>query len=384
MPAASTKRVPGLPGDYYAPNVRIEVDGKELDPASKGDLLSVKITKDINSLANFELTVNDWDDQRFAFKYSDTATFDIGNRVQLHLGYADRLVPMIRGPITALSPRFPDSGAPSMTVSGHDALFCLRDRKPDQKKDAQIYRDKTYGDIAKIIGGRNGLQVKVGEGGERYPIVVQKSLDDAQFLHWMAKRIDAECYIDVDPTSGEDTLFFIPPPDGRGRDAEVYVFTWGEDLINFTPRISVARQVNKITVRGWDPATKQVIKYTATSKELFGKTQEGTSGPDAVKKCLAGGEASKQEVTVDLPVTSAQEAREYARTLLQERANQFITGTAQVIGLPELRPGTNLELGGLGKRFSGMYYVTKVEHSYGSGYRTQVEVRKTFDGGVRA
>jgi phage protein D len=52
--------------------------------------------------------------------------------------------------------------------------------------------------------------------------------------------------------------------------------------------------------------------------------------------------------------------------------------------LPDLRPGDNLELQGLGRRFSGVYYVLKVEHALGnSGYQTRFDVRKPFDGGTK-
>ncbi len=41
-----------------------------------------------------------------------------------------------------------------------------------------------------------------------------------------------------------------------------------------------------------------------------------------------------------------------------------------------------VDLIGLGKRFSGQYYVTKVDHTIGgSGYQTQFEVEKLKDGG---
>ena len=77
---------------------------------------------------------------------------------------------------------------------------------------------------------------------------------------------------------------------------------------------------------------------------------------------------------VDQPVTSAEEARDLAISLLRERAYKFITGNGQVIGLPDLRPGTNVELKGLGKRFSGDYHVLKVEHSLGNtGFQTKFE-----------
>ena len=86
---------------------------------------------------------------------------------------------------------------------------------------------------------------------------------------------------------------------------------------------------------------------------------------------------------VDSPVTSAQEASELAISLLRERAYEFITGSGQVIGVPELRPGYNVRLSGLGQRFTVDYYVKKVEHTLGSsGYTTNFEVRSTYDGGL--
>jgi hypothetical protein len=46
-----------------------------------------------------------------------------------------------------------------------------------------------------------------------------------------------------------------------------------------------------------------------------------------------------------------------------------------------MRPGDNLKLSFLGKRFSGDYYVKKVEHTLGSnGYLTNFDVRRVYDG----
>ena len=84
---------------------------------------------------------------------------------------------------------------------------------------------------------------------------------------------------------------------------------------------------------------------------------------------------------MDAVVTSQEEAKNLALALLTERAGEFITGRGRVIGLPDLRPGDNLFLKFLGKRFSGEYYVKKVEHTLNSsGYMTDFEVRRLHDG----
>ncbi len=82
-------------------------------------------------------------------------------------------------------------------------------------------------------------------------------------------------------------------------------------------------------------------------------------------------------------MASDEEARELAISLLRERAYEFITGTGRIAGLPELRPGDNLEIYGLGRRFSGNYFVNRVEHTLSSsGFFTQFTARRISDGGT--
>ena len=105
----------GLKTDYYAPDYRIEIEGQELDPKSKGDILEVKVVMDMDNMTSFELNVNNWDDKTFFFKYSDKptdpkqVTYDLGNRVHVKMGYAGKLLSMARGQITTLAPKFPES-----------------------------------------------------------------------------------------------------------------------------------------------------------------------------------------------------------------------------------------------------------------------------------
>jgi len=235
--------------------------------------------------------------------------------------------------------------------------------------------------IAQVIAARNHLDVKVTEDGPPQPLVIQKNQDDARFLMERAKRIDFDCYIRVDPDTGRDTLYFVRPTDQRDTSpTRIYVFEWGKTLISFNPQLKLGQQVSQVTVRGWDPRTKSPIVYTATPNDLPKSSGGGDSGPELVAKKLN----DKQDVVVDLPVASMQEARELAMSLLRERAYQYLTGSGQVIGLPDLRPGDNVELQGLGKRFSGEYYVTKVEHSLGgNGYLTSFDVRSCSDGGMK-
>ncbi len=382
---AMSRLLPGLPPtDYYAPNYRVEVGGRELDPETKGDVLEVKVVMDIENLTSFDISFSNWDDRALAFKYSDTPKLDVGGRVEIRMGYADRLIPMVRGMITGLSPRFPESGPPTIGVSGHDLLFCLKDSKPKEGEPYK-YENKADWEIAEIVARRNGLEaVVVRDEGPTHELVLQKNQDDAQFLMERAKRIDFDLFVQTNSKTGKDALYFVKPTDGRdGRPIRSYEFAWGKTLIEFTPTLSLSGQVSKLTVRGWNPRTKEAIVATADESDLPAGEGGGMNGPAAIARCMAsfGG---KQDRVVDAPVMSEQEAKALAVSLLRERAYEFITGSGRVIGLPDLRPGDNVFLAGLGRRFSGRYFVKKVEHSLGgSGYLTSFEVRKFADGGTR-
>src|SRR5262249_5155120 len=122
MPPERSRRQDGLPADYYAPDYKIEIEGRTLDAEAKGEVLDVKVTMDLENLTGFDLTINNWDDRKIDFKYSNTDTFDVGNRIHVQMGYAGRLLSMAHGVITSLTPHFPESGPPTLGVSGQDSL----------------------------------------------------------------------------------------------------------------------------------------------------------------------------------------------------------------------------------------------------------------------
>ena len=377
MALAHSLHQAGLPSDYYAPDYFVEIKDQALDQETKGDVLDLKVILEKDNIGRFNFTINNWDDKRFAFKYSDSKTFDLGNEVHVKLGYVGSLVSVMRGIITSLAPQFPESGSPTLSVGCMDRMAKLKGRKPKQG-DQQKFVDMRDWEIAQVIAQRNGLNFNATQDGPQRELVIQENTDDARFLIERASEIDFDCFIQTDPKTGKDTLNFIKPTDGRdGRPIRVYEFEWGKSLMSFSPTLTAVDQVGKITVRGWDPRTKKPISYTATKDDLPDLGSGGASGPGVAETAMN----DKQDVVVDRHVFSAEDAKRLAVSMLRKRANQFNTGSGQVIGLADLRPGDNVELKNLGTRFSGRYPVTKVEHSLGgSGFTTTFHVKRRFMG----
>src|SRR5205823_5622217 len=108
---------------------------------------------------------------------------------------------------------------------------------------------------------------------------------------------------------------FVKPTDGRAASQRLtYKFEWGKNMVSFTPELTAARQVSKVTVKGWDPTKKQAITATATKADLAGNKSPGTSGPEVAETKLD----KKEEIVVDWPVQTKEEAKALAVSLLRE------------------------------------------------------------------
>ena len=254
-------------------------------------MLEIHVVLELDQMASFEITFNNWDDKLLRFKYSESEAskelFKIGQLVAIQLGYADKLVPVMSGQITSLSPAFPESGSPTIRISGTDGMQKLKDSKPRPGQQV-YYKDKADWEIAEQVAQRapNNMQVDIPDKtGPQHHLVVQKNQDDASFLMERAKRIDYDCYVTSDVVAGTQTLHFEPPADGRnGTPVRAFRLAYGPglaaeeqraaapppgparpragpllpNLIEFTPTLTAAAQVSRLTVRGWDPRTKTV------------------------------------------------------------------------------------------------------------------------------
>jgi uncharacterized protein len=336
------------------------VNGSPLPNEAAVHLVELTVDEDVSVPSHFILRLAEADDLEKAFRWvDDDGLFAIGNAMEIRLGSAGAMTRIMSGEITALEPDFASGGLTSLTVRGYDRRHRLqrghKTRTFVQQKDS---------DIAAQIASEAGLRAEAENTGVVLDYVLQNNCTDLELLQERAAPIAYEVVVE------DKTLFFRPT---RYAESNELSLALHEDLFEFSPRLSTMGQVGEVTVRGWDPKTKQPIKSTAD--HLNSRMGGRRSGAELVS--AAFGRATL--IDVGRPVSNQAEADQIARGLFSRMALELIAGEGACTGRADLRAGTVIGLSGLGKRFSGSYYVTRAIHHYiaDRGYETRFQVRRT-------
>ena len=343
--------------NFYAPAFEVLIEDTNILREGM-ELTDILVENTVQGADSFSFKVNNaFDIVRKDFNWLDQY-LSVGKKVEIKMGYYDRLQSVIFGLVTAVDVTFPASGFPQVEVRGLDISHRMMKGSGcfswDEVKDSEV---------ARKIAARYKLNgVEIEETKIKNPKVVQDGESDFSFLTRLAARNDFEFFI-----LGK-TLYFRDP---AKRKQELLTLEWGKNLLSFAPRINISGQVSGIEVRSWDALAKKVIVGKAGVGDETGSDDGQKSGGELV------GEAFGNEIVerISCTVRSQEEADLKAKTEYNRRAKKLLTGGGESIGLPDLMPGGYLKLEGLGKTFSRTYYILGTQHTISSlGYRTMFNV----------
>jgi phage protein D len=350
----------GSNNEQAAPEFRLRVNGQDLPPETETDVKNIAVHEDLDLPGMFTFDMVNWDADHLKMKWSDSDDFKPGVPVEILLGYRDQVEKIFSGEITGCELRIHGRETPLIRVRGYDR----RHRLMRGKKSA-VYQQMKDSDIASQIANRAGLSPQTDDTSVQHEHIYQHNQTDLEFLTERAALINYEVVVD------DRKLLFR----GRKNDqSEALTLDREMDLIEFYPRLTTMNQVGEIGLRSWDAGNKDVITSSAAAGQENSKMGGSTSGPSTTN----GAFGSSTSLSACRPVATQQEADQFTKARLNDMALAFITGEGVSIGKPKLRAGAIVKLVGLGKRFSGLYYVTATVHTYtGSrGYRTGFSVRR--------
>jgi phage protein D len=382
---------------FYVPQFEVKIEGVGLPRDVLRDVLQLTYHDNIKEIDNFEITVNNWDPGSNRFKYIGSETpaaltegsaglryrlFEPSEReVEVSMGYAGDLRIMLRGTFTAMEPNFPSGGGPTLVVRGLNVLHKLRG-----KPYTYSWEHITDSKIAKSLEGLNGekgtprfaysIQIDPTAAGKEPELeyVAQENMSDIEFLMLRARQRGYVIFVqeeDKKVKGSKKSIYFGPSHGGPmpGLRDTTFRLKWGQSLLDFKPSLTTASQFKTVTVNGWNRKTKKPIQGIAKLEEYKNKM-----APDVYQMLLA---TARDEITVNEPVFTRNEAKERAKAIFMDRHKEMIKASGTVVGLPDLRAGRLVHIEGVGSRLSGIYFVTDTTHTINdSGYITKFNARR--------
>jgi phage protein D len=294
----------------------------------------------------------------------DSSVLEIGTSVEIsgapggaeENGSASQLI--TQGEITAIEPELMADIGSSVTIRGYDKSHRLyRGRK------TQVFTQMSDSDIVQRMAQECGLSASVDATSQVYDHVFQDYQTDMEFIQERARRVGYFAYVK------DGTLYFCRQPGNGGRRATLEL---GENLLDFQARFTAAEQVAEVEVHGWDPKAKQAVIGKATSPRGTPTVNSQSHGGTFANRAFS---ITSQEVVNNHPPRTQAEADTLAQSVLDDKCHAFFYGEGTCFGNPAVRAGADVELKGIGQRFSGVYRVTRAIHRYNlEGYITQFEI----------
>ena len=340
------------PGPALLAAAEVKLDGRPLDPVVAAQLLEVRVDLHLRLPDRCSLRITDP-----GLELIDQASFPLGGAlVVAFTGPADSSAKsLFDGQVASLEPEF-DQNEAVLVVRAYD-----RSHRLNRTRRTDAYQQMSYTDIARKLAAANGLSGgTIDSTGGPLAFVQQSNETDWEFLWRLADEVGFEVKV-----TGQRLHFRRA---GGPSGATPVELTWGDGLLAFRPRVTAVQQVDEVTVRGWDPATKSPIEGTARPQP---------SGSIGIQRSQAASALGGGEVVVaDRPIHTAAQATALAKSVAGQIAETFAEAEGTTNGDPSLTAGATIKVAGVGTRFGGTYTLAAVTHLLraGSGYETRFTV----------
>ncbi len=376
--------------DVYQPTFVIQIEGHRLSRDITSEITSFVFEDNEDEMDLMEIDLTDRN-----LLLVDDPLFQEGNEIVARFGYAGDLSPRKVATIKEVEYDYPESGEPTIKLKAYDKGHKLAGRQIQrvwQKPAPGIL----YSEVAEQIAAEHGLTPVVTKTVGRHLRVAQGGISDAHFLKGLAGKSRAATgpagyvfYVQ------DDELHFHP----RGLESRptmaLEYFTDREGVLrSFTPSAQsqgVKGAGTETKAVGVDPRKKRSIAHAANNESTSDRTSLGKNTN------LVGDGFRSQESGRIVPTNERSEgfheepnrepAQDTAESHFSSAELRQVEATAVTIGIPSLVAKQNIEVRGVGKKFSGVYYCTSVRHIFGNGYSCELKLKRNALGkgvGVKA
>jgi phage protein D len=344
----------------------LEIDGTPLDAALESLVEQVVVEDYLHQPDMVTVTFRD-----IERKVVTDARIRIGSKLRVSASSVGGQAPEVLAlaEVTAIEAEYTAAGSRAI-VRAYDPSHRFH-----RGRQTQTYVGMKDSDIARRIAERIGVEVgTVEDSGPVLPHVSQANETDWAFLERRAREIGFEIAVNEGKFSfRKPTEATAAPGDGDYDSTDPLKLVFGQELLEFHPRISSAEQVGEVIVRGWDMKGKQAVigrsPASATSATL-------STGPVELAQTFGG----PTFTCVDRPLATQAGVDATARALSERIGSAFAEATGVARGNPKLKAGTAVNVSVVADAFAGKYVITTSRHVFDQdGYRTRFIVSGRLD-----
>jgi uncharacterized protein involved in type VI secretion and phage assembly len=343
----------------------VSVGGTDLPPELAAVLNEVRVEQTLNLPDAARLRFQD----DMEMKHIDSTLFDFGKTIDILMQAPneDAFVKVFSGEIVSIEGEFEAAGV-YLNVRAYG-----KGHRMNRAKKNKTFLNQAFDAIARSVIGESGLssQVDTDPGGTR-KFVQQSNQTNWEFLVGLGDEIGFTL------TEREGKVYFTKAEDPL--QGSMKTLTWGKELEAFRPRMTGIQQVDKVTVRGWDPSAKREVVGTATSGDVRLGSEIG------IPRTKTGSSSYGQaEVEIgDRLVDEQGQATALAKSTLERQANAYLEAIGKVSGRPDLKAGDRVQIEGVGSKFNGKYLISEVVHVYteSKGFKTTFRISGQATRGV--
>ena len=333
-------------------SITILCDGTAI--ATTTEIVSVDIQFNLNRISTATLVLNDGDMPNATFPLSETDTFKPGALVTIQLGYDQQITDVFSGVIIKHSIRINGDNNARLIIECKDKAIAMT----TGRKNANYIDKKDSDIITALIGTYAGLTADVSATTTQHKELVQFYCSDWDFMVARAEANGMLVNLDAGTVSVKEPAV---------SSAAVLSLTYGIDIIDFNADLDARHQFQKVTGNAWDLATLALQQSEAASESL----NEQGNITSATLASVLGLSDFRLQSTVPLEsafLSTWAKAQQLKSGLARIRGNVSFQGSALA------KPGTIIELAGVGERFNGNLFVSGVNHSVREGnWVTRVE-----------
>jgi hypothetical protein len=389
------------PSVQFVPDYSLAINGNKIPDALKSSVTGITFDSGVNAADRIEVAIAnpglEWLQSHInglgflpfptnvrigpvqTPNFNGTGLFDMGNKVELSLGYADQVLSSVfEGEITGIEVNLPASGMPTMTIVAHNYLNRL-----STGSYARGFGPLPDVFVAAILSAENLLlplidpavvaastaiavlnKIFCGSGPK------QKAQTDFNLLKEIARAYDADFWV-------EGTTLYLSRFVFKEFTPSV-TLGWGSSLLEFTPRITTVGSVfgvgAKFTLSVIPLSFMVTASWNFNTESLAINVIPGATA--ASVKTLVGPIISIINRPIYSPADIIKSAFFITRKL-RDTINNRLTATATAVGDPAIKANAVVQFNAIGPDFSGNYRVTNAHHVIDSeGYRTKFKVRK--------